>query len=81
MLMISQPPRQASPPDSARPDPRHAKWTPPAEVSQEANVANVVSKVALGSADAVAESYWHLHRQPESAWTLELDLRPWNERF
>jgi NAD(P)-dependent dehydrogenase (short-subunit alcohol dehydrogenase family) len=31
--------------------------------------------------DAIAESYWHLHRQPKSAWTLELDLRPWTERF
>ena len=30
---------------------------------------------------AIAESYWHLHRQPRSAWTLELDLRPWVEKF
>ena len=33
------------------------------------------------SPDAIAESYWHLHRQPKSAWTLELDLRPWVEKF
>jgi NAD(P)-dependent dehydrogenase (short-subunit alcohol dehydrogenase family) len=31
--------------------------------------------------DAIAESYWQLHRQPRSAWTLELDLRPWAEKF
>lgn len=31
--------------------------------------------------DAIAENYWHLHRQPRSAWTQELDLRPWSERF
>jgi len=30
---------------------------------------------------AIAESYWQLHSQPRSAWTLELDLRPWVERF
>jgi NAD(P)-dependent dehydrogenase (short-subunit alcohol dehydrogenase family) len=29
--------------------------------------------------DDVAESYWALHRQPRSAWTHELDLRPWVE--
>lgn len=31
--------------------------------------------------DAIADSYWHLHRQPRSAWTQELDLRPWSEKF
>src|SRR5262245_37845438 len=36
---------------------------------------------ALLDADAIAESYWQLHRQPRSAWTLELDLRPWSEKF
>ena len=29
--------------------------------------------------DAIAENYWNLHRQPRSAWTFELDLRPWIE--
>jgi NAD(P)-dependent dehydrogenase (short-subunit alcohol dehydrogenase family) len=27
----------------------------------------------------IAEAYWQLHRQPRSAWTHELDLRPWLE--
>jgi len=30
---------------------------------------------------AIAEAYWHLHMQPRSAWTLEIDLRPWVEKF
>ena len=29
--------------------------------------------------DDIAENYWMLHRQPRSAWTYELDLRPWVE--
>jgi NAD(P)-dependent dehydrogenase (short-subunit alcohol dehydrogenase family) len=31
--------------------------------------------------DAIAETYWQLHLQPRSAWTLELDLRPYKETF
>jgi len=30
---------------------------------------------------AIAEAYWQLHLQPRSAWTQELDLRPWVEKF
>jgi NAD(P)-dependent dehydrogenase (short-subunit alcohol dehydrogenase family) len=29
----------------------------------------------------IAEAYWQLHLQPRSAWTHELDLRPWMESF
>jgi NAD(P)-dependent dehydrogenase (short-subunit alcohol dehydrogenase family) len=29
--------------------------------------------------EAIAENYWLIHRQPRSAWTHELDLRPWIE--
>jgi len=29
--------------------------------------------------EAIAENYWRLHCQPRSAWTHELDLRPWME--
>ena len=29
----------------------------------------------------MAEAYWMLHGQPRSAWTLELDLRPYKETF
>jgi NAD(P)-dependent dehydrogenase (short-subunit alcohol dehydrogenase family) len=31
--------------------------------------------------DAIADNYWLLHQQPRSAWTHELDLRPWIEKF
>ena len=31
--------------------------------------------------DHIAENYWHLHAQPRDAWTHELDLRPWMERW
>ena len=31
--------------------------------------------------EAIAENYWQLHRQPRSAWTHELDLRPWIETW
>ncbi|KAF1048730.1 SDR family NAD(P)-dependent oxidoreductase [Xylophilus sp.] len=31
--------------------------------------------------DAIAESYWQLHAQHRSAWTQELDLRPYKESF
>jgi NAD(P)-dependent dehydrogenase (short-subunit alcohol dehydrogenase family) len=31
--------------------------------------------------DAIADAYWLLHSQERSAWTLELDVRPWSEKF
>jgi NAD(P)-dependent dehydrogenase (short-subunit alcohol dehydrogenase family) len=35
----------------------------------------------LLSPDAIAETYWQLHSQDRTAWTLELDLRPAVESF
>lgn len=35
----------------------------------------------LLSPDAIAAAYVMLHRQPRSAWTHELDLRPWGEKW
>lgn len=29
----------------------------------------------------IADEYWRLHTQPRDAWTFELDLRPWMERW
>jgi NAD(P)-dependent dehydrogenase (short-subunit alcohol dehydrogenase family) len=29
----------------------------------------------------IAANYVMLHQQPRDAWTHELDLRPWNEKF
>ncbi len=31
--------------------------------------------------EAIAENYWMLHCQPRSAWTQELDLRPFKEAW
>jgi hypothetical protein len=30
---------------------------------------------------AIAETYLNIHRQHRSAWTWEVELRPWVERF
>ena len=35
----------------------------------------------LLSPDAIAENYWHIHCQKRSAWTHELDVRPWSESW
>ena len=48
---------------------------------------NFPDRAALKSQDgvldpeAIAENYWLLHLQPRSAWTHELDLRPWIESW
>jgi NAD(P)-dependent dehydrogenase (short-subunit alcohol dehydrogenase family) len=31
--------------------------------------------------DAIAWSYWNVLQQPRSAWTWEMELRPWVEKF
>ena len=31
--------------------------------------------------DAIAGTYWHIHRQARSAWAHEVDLRPYKEPF
>src|SRR3974390_700324 len=31
--------------------------------------------------DAIALSYWNVMQQPRSAWTWEVELRPWVEKF
>ena len=31
--------------------------------------------------DAIAETYWQIHRQPRSTWAHEVDLRPYKEPF
>lgn len=36
---------------------------------------------AMLDPDAIAASYLHVLRQPRSAWTWEIELRPWTEQF
>ena len=31
--------------------------------------------------EAIAETYWHLAHQDPSAWTMELEVRPFKEKF
>ncbi len=38
-------------------------------------------KAGILDPQAIAENYWQLHCQPRSAWTHELDLRPWIENW
>ena len=50
------------------------------------NARNPNLKTRLGehgllSPEAIAESYWQLHLQHPSAWSFELDLRPFKETF
>jgi hypothetical protein len=33
------------------------------------------------SIEAIADTFWYLHTQHRSAWTQEIDVRPWAENF
>ena len=50
-------------------------------VDRNADLAAQRGPASLLPPDAIAESYYQLHRQPRGAWTHELDLRPWLEKF
>ena len=40
-----------------------------------------LSKDDLLGLGAIAETYWHLAHQDHSSWTMELELRPFKEKF
>lgn len=42
---------------------------------------NKLGEDGLLHPNAIAENYWHIYCQPRSAWTHELDLRPWAETW
>lgn len=46
----------------------------------EATLANLGPDVLMNPA-SIAETYWMLHNQPRDAWTFELDLRPYGEKW
>jgi hypothetical protein len=54
-----------------------------AERLRKASPARIAERGADGllGIDAIAETYWHIHRQHPSAWTQEVDLRPFKESF
>lgn len=45
------------------------------------DIAVLRAEDAILSPEAIAENYVWLWRQPRSAWTHELDLRPWKEKW
>jgi NAD(P)-dependent dehydrogenase (short-subunit alcohol dehydrogenase family) len=45
------------------------------------NVDELREKDALLDPNAIAQNYVMLHKQPRTAWTHELDLRPWTEKW
>jgi NAD(P)-dependent dehydrogenase (short-subunit alcohol dehydrogenase family) len=48
---------------------------------------NFADRVAAAGADGIlnpdhiADTYWWLHQQPRDAWSFEVDLRPWVEKW
>jgi NADP-dependent 3-hydroxy acid dehydrogenase YdfG len=54
---------------AARPDPGNTA-TP-----------RVANPDSLLDPDAIAETYWHVMHQHRSAWSWEVEVRPWVERF
>jgi len=49
--------------------------------SRVPDIAGMRANDAVLSPDAIAAAYVMLHKQHRSAWTHELDLRPWTESF
>ena len=49
--------------------------------TQFSELARSKGKDGLLEPDAIADAYWALHRQSKTAWTHELDLRPFKEPF
>ena len=47
----------------------------------EDTYAGLKSKGGLLSPEDIAEAYWNVHQQKPSAWTHELDLRPFCEKW
>ncbi|MFT5573719.1 MAG: NAD(P)-dependent dehydrogenase (short-subunit alcohol dehydrogenase family) [Cryomorphaceae bacterium] len=45
------------------------------------NVDQLRADDAILNPDHIAQNYVMLHKQPRTAWTHELDLRPWNETW
>lgn len=53
----------------------------PATRQRFPGLADRLGEDGMLSTDAIAETYLALHRQHRSAWSFEVDLRPWSETF
>lgn len=49
--------------------------------SNRNDVDELLERDAVLKPEAIAQSFVAVHRQPRSAWTHELDLRPWSEAW
>jgi hypothetical protein len=47
--------------------------------ANRSNVEEMLVAEEILKPEAVADNFVLLHQQPRSAWTHELDLRPWKE--
>ncbi|MEO1339252.1 MAG: SDR family oxidoreductase, partial [Myxococcota bacterium] len=45
------------------------------------NVDELREQDGILNPEDIAQNYVYLHRQPRNAWTHELDLRPWQEKW
>ena len=50
-------------------------------LSRVPNLAAERGEDGLLGIDAIADTYWSIHKQQRSAWTQEVDLRPFKEPF
>jgi len=44
-------------------------------------IAQALGEDGMLDPEAIAETYWQIHRQPRSTWAHEVDLRPFKETF
>ncbi len=44
-------------------------------------VADNIPPGRLMTPESIADTYWYLHSQPRDAWTFELDIRPFAEKW
>ncbi len=45
------------------------------------DIQTLLDEDAILKPDEIARNYVWLHKQQRSAWTFELDLRPWKENW
>ena len=47
-------------------------------MNYKAKIEHRIAKDDIMATEAIADTYWHLHLQPRSVWTQDLDMRPWS---